>query len=241
MDAFSVTQGAENVGDVNLESRIRMKPQIIGSCHPPVAVHVRWECFRPVAKHGERRSSTVHVNTALRTRLLKLCSNRSSCSNAAPSTMFSSEGDDFDDDQDAPSAQASTGPGFRGRQLRVKATAGETAVPPPLPLRSNGLVPMPPPAPVPPTAAGAPTDRYASRLTRARSANRLALAKTCELAPVASAPAAAAAAGSTGSTSDDASSAPSMNRTLWRPPQRTPMNVRAGTSPPPAPIRSARA
>lgn len=160
---------------------------------------------------------------------------------AAPSTMFSSEGDDFDDDQDAPSAQASTGPGFRGRQLRVKATAGETAVPPPLPLRSNGLVPMPPPAPVPPTAAGAPTDRYASRLTRARSANRLALAKTCELAPVASAPAAAAAAGSTGSTSDDASSAPSMNRTLWRPPQRTPMNVRAGTSPPPAPIRSARA
>jgi hypothetical protein len=160
---------------------------------------------------------------------------------AAPSTMFSSKGDDFDDDQDAPSAQASTGPGFRGRQLRVKATAGETAVPPPLPLRSNGLVPMPPPAPVPPTAAGAPTDRYASRLTRARSANRLALAKTCELAPVASAPAAAASAGSTGSTSDDASSAPSMNRTLWRPPQRTPMNVRAGTSPPAAPIRSARA
>ena len=160
--------------------------------------------------------------------------------------MFSSEGDDFDDDQDAPSAQASTGPGFRGRQLRVKATAGETALPPPLPLRSNGLVPMPPPAPVPPTAAGAPTDRYASRLTRARSANRLALAKTCELAPVASAPAAAAAAGSTGSTSDEASSAPSMNRTLWRPPQRTPMNVRAGTSPPPpsttlSPIRSARA
>ena len=151
--------------------------------------------------------------------------------------MFSSEGDDFDDDQDAPSAPAAAGPGFRGRQLRVKATAGETALPPPLPLRSNGLVPMPPPAPVPTTAAGAPTDRYASRLTRARSANRLALAKTCELAP---------AAGSTGSTSDEASSAPSINRTLWRPPQRTPMNVRAGTSPPPpsttpSPIRSARA